>query len=64
MNTSLDKILSFIKILVTLLLVLSAMGNISSAQSLAQFSNEFICEIATDEVEKSILWTNDPSLQN
>ena len=64
MNTSLDKILSFIRILVASILVFSAMGSISSAQSLAQFSNEFICEIATDEVEKSKLWTNDPSLQN
>ena len=64
MNTSLDKILNFIKVLLISLLVSSAMGSISSAQSLAQFSNEFICEIATDEVGKSRRWTNDPSLQN
>ena len=64
MNTPLGKILNFIKLLVISLLVLSAMGSISSAQSLAQFSNEFICEIATDEVGKFRRWTNDPSLQN
>ena len=64
MNASLDKILNFIKVLLISLLVSSAMGSISSAQSLAQFSNEFICEIATDEVGKSRRWTNDPSLQN
>lgn len=64
MMISLDSILGFIKRLVITFVILSATGSISTAQSLSQFSNEFICEIATDEIGKSTRWTSDPSLQN
>ena len=64
MMISSDSTLGFIKTLVITFGTLSATGNICAAQSLSQFSDEFICEIATDEIGKSTRWTSDPSLQN
>ena len=64
MMISSDSTLGFIKTLVITFGTLSATGNLCAAQSLSQFSDEFICEIATDEIGKSTRWTSDPSLQN
>ena len=59
-----DRTLGFIKTLVISFATLAAMGSICAAQSLSQFSDEFICEIATDEIGKTKRWTGDPTLQN
>ena len=64
MRKSFDRTLGLIKILVITLVALSTTASTSAANPLSQLSDQFICEIATDEIGKSRQWTTDPSLQN
>lgn len=64
MRKSFDRTLGLIKVLVITLVALSTTASTSAANPLSQLSDQFICEIATDEIGKSRQWTNDPSLQN
>ena len=64
MRKSFDRTLGLIKVLVITLVALSTTASTSAANPLSQLSDQFICEIATDEIGKSRQWTTDPSLQN
>jgi S1-C subfamily serine protease len=64
MRKSFDRTLGLIKVLVMTLVALSTTASTSAANPLSQLSDQFICEIATDEIGKSRQWTTDPSLQN
>ena len=64
MRKSFDRTLGLIKVLVITLVALSTTASTSAANPLSQLSDQFICEIATDEIGKSRRWTIDPSLQN